>query len=81
MLISLYNPITKDVSGVMMKKRNPSLELLRIVSMILIVAHHYVVHGGVYTSTNNLMNELIVQFLLYGGKLGVMIFIMITGYF
>jgi surface polysaccharide O-acyltransferase-like enzyme len=71
----------KDVSGVMMKKRNSSLELLRIVSMILIVAHHYVVHGGVYTSTNNPTNELIVQFLLYGGKLGVMIFIIITGYF
>lgn len=30
----------------MEKKRNSSLDLLKIVAMILIIAHHYYVHGG-----------------------------------
>ena len=30
----------------MEKKRNASLDLLKCICMILIIAHHYVVHGG-----------------------------------
>lgn len=34
----------------MNKERNSSFELLRIICMIAIVAHHYVVHGKRSTS-------------------------------
>lgn len=66
------------------KTRNSNLELYRIIVMILIVAHHYVVNSG-------LMDELVKDplsskslfFYLFGmwGKTGINCFVMITGYF
>ena len=62
--------------------RNTNLELLRIVSMILIVIHHYSVHGGFDLINSNLtVNKLWIQILSLGGKLGVNCFVLITGYF
>lgn len=62
--------------------RNSNLELLRILSMILIVMHHYSVHGGFDLSQYGLsFNKVIVQLLSLGGKLGVNCFVLITGYF
>ncbi|HAT4224184.1 acyltransferase family protein [Clostridium perfringens] len=64
------------------KERNSSLEILRIFSMILIIAHHYSVHGYFNLSEQSLtLNKIIVQVLSLGGKLGVNCFILITGYF
>ena len=49
--------------------------------MILIIGHHYALYSG-FTFTENIsINKLIVQFLTIGGKVGVNIFIIITGYF
>lgn len=62
--------------------RNSNLELLRIISMLLIITHHYSVHGGFDLTGHELTtNKIIVQILSLGGKLGVNCFILITGYF
>lgn len=67
--------------------RNPSLELLRIFAMFLIVCHHFAVHGAIHAGR---LSELLqfsfikvlwVQFLASGGKIGVNLFVLITGYF
>lgn len=62
------------------KLRNSNLELLRIVSMLLIIVHHYVVHGGFGWETIT-KNKIILDILSLGGKLGVNCFVLITGYF
>lgn len=62
-------------------KRQSNIEFLRIFSMILIVAHHYVNHGGSYWCAGNKMNIFISTALMIGGTLGVNLFVMITGYF
>ena len=63
------------------KIRESNFELLRIVSMIFIIGHHYALYSGFTFSENISINKLIVQFLTIGGKVGVNIFIIITGYF
>jgi len=67
-------------------KRLSNFELLRIFSMFLIVLHHCTVHGVFnYWSNNdsilNHVNNLICFLLSSGGKLGVALFVMLTGYF
>jgi surface polysaccharide O-acyltransferase-like enzyme len=62
--------------------RNSNLEFLRILSMLLIIMHHYSVHGAFVLDPGILTtNKVIVQILSAGGKLGVNCFILITGYF
>lgn len=62
--------------------RNTNIEILRILSMLLIVMHHYSVHGGFVLDQNIIsFNNFLVQFLHAGGKLGVDIFVLITGFF
>lgn len=65
----------------MNNKRKANIELLRIISMILIVLHHYVAHGGIVDIDIISGNKFIGEFLYIGGKLGVVIFILISGYF
>lgn len=61
-------------------QRNSSLELLRIISMVLIVAHHYAFHGfGVLQHTH--FNRYLLGSLGLWGKLGVDCFVLISGYF
>lgn len=63
-------------------RRQSNLELLRIFAMLLIVIHHFSVHGGFYFSTDTItLNRLWMQFIQLGGKVGVNIFVLITGYF
>jgi surface polysaccharide O-acyltransferase-like enzyme len=63
-----------------LKIRKSNLEILRIVSMILIIIHHYVVHGGFEWETVTI-NKIVLDVLTLGGKLGVNCFVLITGYF
>lgn len=63
------------------KERNSNLEILRIISMILIVMHHYSVHGFSLNNLDYSFNKYIIDFLYLGGKLGVNCFILISGYF
>lgn len=50
--------------------------------MFMIVAHHFAIHGGfAFTAKTFAVNELWVLFLEGGGKLGVNIFVLISGFF
>lgn len=60
--------------------RNANIELLRIVSMVLIVLFHFSVHGT-WPEGGPLASDTAVEMLSFGGKLGVNCFVLITGYF
>jgi len=63
------------------RERNSSLELLRIFAMLMIIAHHFAVHGGFNFLVNSVtINRLWYQFILMG-NLGNNLFLFITGYF
>ena len=62
--------------------RRSGPELLRVVAMLLIVFHHFAVHGGFAFAPDSLSpNRLWLQFIEMGGKVGVNAFILISGYF
>ena len=66
--------------------RQSNLELFRIISMLFILAHHYVVHGGLLSAgpVDTAPFSFHGQFLLlFGawGKIGINCFVLITGYF
>ncbi len=62
--------------------RMSNIELLRILSMLLIVGAHYAAHGASVSSIKSLSaNGFFLQALSLGGKLGVNCFVLITGYF
>lgn len=61
------------------QERKSNLELLRIISMILIILHHFGYHGN-YNSSS-LIGRFFIDFTILGGKIGVTIFVLITGYF
>ena len=63
-------------------KRQSNIELLRIISMIMVIAHHLSYRGGFEFDTNSItINRLWTQFLMYGGHIGVAVFVLISGYF
>lgn len=63
-------------------KRLSNFELLRILAMLMIVAHHFSVHGGFDFSTDTIsVNRLWIQLIQIGGKIGVNVFVLISGYF
>lgn len=64
--------------------RSSNIELFRVILMIMIVTHHYVVNSGIssffnYNSFN--VNMLFAQFIGWGGKTGINCFLLISGYF
>lgn len=63
-------------------KRNSNLELLRIIAMLFIICHHFAVHG---MKDFNLLasnpNTYIIYLLGILGKIGVVVFILISSYF
>ena len=67
----------------MAKERNSSLEMLRIISMLLIVTAHFSVHGIFPSPTVETfsLNYIILQFLGSYAYVGVNAFMLITGYF
>ena len=65
----------------MKKERSSNIELLRIIAMMLIIAHHSVVHGGLSKLGDSNFNNLLILFMGTGGKLGVNVFVIITGFF
>lgn len=62
------------------RTRDSKFELLRIISMVFIIIHHYVYHGGLifHASGSNLCLGVL---LLPLGKIGVNLFVLISGYF
>lgn len=67
--------------------RSSNLELYRIICMLMIVAHHYVVNSGLTNAEGPLATDYLygnsVFLRLFGawGKTGINCFLMITGYF
>ena len=78
----LYNMENKITS-----ERLSNFELLRIVAMLMIIEHHFCGHGIILNgwdtnlTTLNHINNFILQFFNFGGRIGVDIFLLITGYF
>lgn len=65
----------------MEKKRNSNIELLRIISMVFIVVSHYSVHNGIDNSSLSFgFNRFLLESLTLG-NIGVILFVLITGYF
>lgn len=66
------------------KNRNSNLELLRIVLMFLVVAHHCVTASGIqnlYDLTNDFFKTLLIQWGGIWGKTAINAYVLITGYF
>lgn len=62
------------------KPRLSNFELLRIICMILIVAHHFSVHSS-FDSDISTFNYYLSKALAIGGKIGVNAYVLISGYF
>lgn len=65
-------------------KRQSNIELLRIIGMLLIISHHYIVNSGIMESITLQDHPMKYTFLTaFGmwGKTGINIFILISGYF
>ena len=63
------------------QQRDSSIELLRIIAMLMIVLHHYSVHGGFSLEENNFMLNGYILSVVTLGEWAVNIFILIYGYF
>ncbi len=67
------------------KERSSNIELFRIITMLIIVAHHYVVNSGMLNELKQIseLDASSVFLLLFGwgGKTGINCFVLITGYF
>lgn len=51
-----------------MEKRSSNFELLRILSMLMIVMHHYVGHGGFVLTSDLTLNKTIIECAFGGAK-------------
>ena len=71
----------------MLKKRNPSFEILRVLAMFFIVVWHFFIHGigqkpvGVADSFSGVFNVCSIEFLGSLAKVSTNCYILITGYF
>lgn len=82
--MSINNINQTGVFQYLLKERNSNLELYRIIVMLLIVAHHYVVNSGLGECiSQNPLSANSLFYLLFGawGKTGINCFVLITGYF
>ena len=65
--------------------RSSNIELFRILSMLMIVAHHYVVNSGLMdcidTQASLHFQDYFLLLFGWGGKTGINCFVLITGYF
>ena len=65
--------------------RNSSIELFRIIIMLVIIAHHYIVNSGIYDviKAGDVLSAASIFSLIFGfgGKIGINCFVLITGYF
>ncbi len=79
------------IQAVNTRVRKSNFELLRIVAMLMIIAHHFATHGiqhdlegsAAYVLWRNgsVVNKIVDCLYAPGGRIGVGIFFMLTGYF
>lgn len=75
-----HNANRKTKKAIACKVRDSNIELLRIICMLIIIAHHCVVHGGAIYMENSL-NKWIAIFLVPGGKIAFDCFLAISTWF
>lgn len=63
------------------KTRNSNLELLRVIAMLLIIAHHWSSHGFARWELPYGREKMAIEMLYMGGKVGVDVFVLISAYF
>ena len=64
-----------------MKIRNSNFELLRIVSMFLIVLYHVILHGNTVGNCTNDIIKVFLTLIMYISIIHVNSFVLLTGYF
>lgn len=64
----------------MKNERSVKFELLRIVSILIVVYSHLVSNSGIYDNVSRISDVFSASFFIQGGKLGVNLFALITGY-
>lgn len=79
-LKSTLTVITENEADQGAPVRSSNIELLRILSMLMIILFHFSVHGT-WPEGGPLASDVAVEMLSFGGKLGVNCFVLITGYF
>lgn len=62
-------------------ERKTSIELLRIISMAMIIFHHFAIHGGFKWPNSISLPFLWYDFIFMFGNIAVDVFVLITGYF
>ena len=69
----------------MQKKRESGIELFKIITMLVIIAHHYFVNSDLLQiereSQSLGINSIFLWLFGWGGKTGINCFVLITGYF
>ncbi len=80
------NDLTKSVTTNAKPVRNTSFEILRIIAMLCIVAHHFAAHGAFDFSSFDssaliVINSAWIEFLTQLGRLGVALFMLISVFF
>ena len=76
--------VSKTMNQALQKTRISNFEILRIIAMFIIIAHHFVVHGiypVVQISSVHTFNAAAAVLIGWGGYLGNSIFIILTGFF
>lgn len=64
------------------KRRNSSIELLRILAILMIIGHHFAIHSQIaFPSVSVTFNRFLVHCFDLGGKIGVDVFVLISGYY
>lgn len=73
------------MSSCQKRERKSNLELFRIITMLIIIMHHYVINSGlikqIYTADIIRVKEVFFLIFGWGGKTGINCFVLITGYF
>lgn len=62
-------------------QRQSNIDLLRIMAMLFIVAHHFVLYAFDITTLGFTFNSWVLHLMIMGGKLGVNIMMLLAGYF
>ena len=68
-------------TGLKKNNRSSNLEALRIISIIMIIMHHYAIYSGFEFENTITVNRVVINIWQMFGKLGVCLFIIISGYF
>lgn len=69
------------MSSARFSNRDSNMELLRIISMLLIVSSHFATHGAWDRSSLNVSSEVVLGIIQIGGEVGVNCFVLISGYY